>query len=85
MNDDYGCMPDKDSIGGDYQANPECFTTDWSAVSETHWQNLLNSEVFKNYNINPITLIDNNPEYFSHLLGKVTINYYYFFSVNFCL
>jgi len=47
----------------------DCFMPDWSSISENHWQDLLNSDIFKNFNINPITLIENNPEYFSHLLG----------------
>lgn len=47
----------------------ECFVNNWDAISEAHWQDLLNSEVFKTFNINPITLIENNPDYFSHLLG----------------
>lgn len=50
-------------------SQPECFVPDWSSISETHWQDLLNSDIFKNYNINPIVLIENNPDYFSHLLG----------------
>ena len=50
-------------------SQPECFVPDWNSVSETHWQDLLNSDIFKNYNINPIVLIENNPDYFSHLLG----------------
>lgn len=54
----------------------ECFPSDWDAISEAHWQSLLNSEVFKTFNINPITLIENNPDYFSHLLG---------FSFTFCI
>ena len=50
-------------------SQPECFVPDWSSVSENHWQDLLNSDIFRNYNINPIVLIENNPDYFSHLLG----------------
>lgn len=49
--------------------NQDCFVPDWDSVSEAHWQNLLNSDIFKIYNINPIILIENNPDYFSHLLG----------------
>lgn len=52
---------------------PECFVPDWGSISESHWQDLLNSDVFKSYNINPFTLIENNPDYFSHLLGKEDI------------
>lgn len=66
--------PNENNYNSDLKENnsqvfPECDTPDWNSISESHWQNLLNSDVFKNYNINPITLIENNPDYFSHLLG----------------
>ena len=69
IDENYGV--DNENIEADIQNGPECFVPDLSSISETHLQNILNSDVFQNCGINPITLIDNNPDYFSHLLGKI--------------
>ena len=43
---------------------------EWLSVEEEHLQDVLNSDVFREMGVDPLSLIDENPDYFSHLFCK---------------
>lgn len=42
----------------------------WLSVEEEQLQDVLNSDVFRELGVDPLTLIEENPDYFSHLFCK---------------
>ena len=58
----------KNEVKGDEGANTK--NCEWASVEEGQLQDVLNSDVFRQMGVDPVSLIEENPDYFSHLFCK---------------